>query len=319
MSLAATPKEIVEKSNQLEVRDNILPETIEALQAISNQAELMVSFYEKRLSQIKTLPDSKQLSDEILEIGQPYGILHIRAAEKTGGLLKNLDSKYSLGSPGRTKTLPEGITKKQSHLLQEIFRHPELANEAIDEAIEMNVIPTVGMILRKISKVQKNSGCNEWYTPDKFIKAATEVMDTIDLDPASTVQANKIVKAKKIYTMENDGLSQAWAGNVWLNPPYSSDLVEKFIYKLCESYETGKVSQAIVLVNNATETAWFQKLALYARAIAFPKGRIKYLNVKGVPQNTPIQGQVFVYVGGETQAKAFKNVFSLYGVVFSAF
>lgn len=39
-------------------------------------------------------------------------------------------------------SLPEGITKKESHLAQEVFRRPEIANETIDEAIERKEIPT---------------------------------------------------------------------------------------------------------------------------------------------------------------------------------
>src|SRR6266849_1217818 len=39
----------------------------------------------------------------------------------------------------------------------------------------------------------------EWYTPKKFIDAARKVLGEIELDPASSQQANRIVKATTFY------------------------------------------------------------------------------------------------------------------------
>jgi ParB family chromosome partitioning protein len=165
----------------------------------------------------------------------------------------------------------------------------------------------------KSPHVAHNSGNNEWYTPVEYIEAAREVLGGIDLDPASSDIANQTVQATHYFTAEVDGLAHEWSGRVWMNPPYSSDLIGQFISKLIQHYDAGKIEAAIVLVNNATETKWFQELAQNAYAICFPKGRIKYLDSSGTPANAPLQGQAFIYFG--ENADLFKAIFQQFGVV----
>ena len=141
--------------------------------------------------------------------------------------------------------------------------------------------------------VAHNSGENEWYTPAAYVEAARRVMGGIDLDPASTAEANAVVKASRFYTMDDDGLEQEWAGRVFLNPPYATGLVDRFTRKLIDSQN---VTQAVVLSNNATETRWFQDLAQAATALCFPRGRIRYWSV-GRDSLSGLQGQVFIYLG----------------------
>lgn len=157
--------------------------------------------------------------------------------------------------------------------------------------------------------VSNNSGENEWYTPQEYIDAARLTMGSIDLDPATSKAANKIVKAKRFYTEADDGLTKKWSGNVWMNPPYAKDLIGKFSAKLCESDVT-----ACVLVNNATETAWFQEMAAKASAICFPRGRVKFWHPDRV--SAPLQGQAVIYIGTKpaTFCKEFKS-FGFCGVI----
>ena len=157
--------------------------------------------------------------------------------------------------------------------------------------------------VRKRPHVANNSGNNEWYTPAEYIEAARFAMGSIDLDPASSEIANRIVKAAVFYTAESSGLEQKWTGNVWLNPPYASDLIGKFIDKLISEREN--YEQAIVLVNNATETEWFNKLISIADAVCFPKSRVKFYMPDG-KTGAPLQGQAVIYIG-ENKSSFFES------------
>jgi ParB family chromosome partitioning protein len=160
--------------------------------------------------------------------------------------------------------------------------------------------------------VSQNSGNQEWYTQDRFIVAARKVMGSIDTDPASCPEANVAVKATKIHTVEDDGLKHEWTGNVWLNPPYGEPLISRFIGHLKDQLVMGNITQAIVLVNNCTETSWFQSLCKTASAICFPSGRISFWTT-GRKSRNPLQGQAFFYIGDNDDE--FIREFSQFGQV----
>ncbi|MGL6348499.1 MAG: hypothetical protein ACRC2U_01310, partial [Aeromonas sp.] len=48
-------------------------------------------------------------------------------------------------------------------------------------------------------------------TPPSVIEAAHNVMGDIDLDPASTKEFNRVVKAAQFYTREANGFRQDWS------------------------------------------------------------------------------------------------------------
>jgi len=159
--------------------------------------------------------------------------------------------------------------------------------------------------------VSRNSGDNEWYTPEKYIRAARAVMGGIDLDPASTAEANEVVGASQFFSQKQDGLKQEWKGRVWLNPPYASGLVDRFAEKLLEALSSKKVTAACVLVNNATETRWFQKLFSASEGVCFPAGRVKFWHPRKVA--VPLQGQALIYFGNNWDG--FTEQFECFGVL----
>lgn len=180
-----------------------------------------------------------------------------------------------------------------------IASSPEQVKEAALEAV-------------KKAHVAQNSGNNEWYTPEPFIAAARLVMGGIDLDPASSEVANRTVQAATIFTAEMDGLAQEWpVGRIWMNPPYAQPLMGQFAARLAA--EVARGSEAIVLVNNATETAWFQVMGGACSAICFPKTRIKFVDPEGNASGAPLQGQAILYSG--PNVTAFTDTFRQFGMV----
>jgi hypothetical protein len=57
---------------------------------------------------------------------------------------------------------------------------------------------------------------SDWYTPPEYFDALEL---EFDLDPCSPGPGHW-VPAKKIYTIEDDGLRQPWHGLVFMNPPF---------------------------------------------------------------------------------------------------
>lgn len=198
---------------------------------------------------------------------------------------------------------------------------PEKQSIAWQRAVE--TAPETGITAKHVQSVVDeiqnkphvsfNSGNNEWYTPPEYIETAIKVMGTIDLDPASSEIANKIVNAKKFYTAEQDGLKFDWSGKVWMNPPYVSELIGKFTEKLVTHFEQGDIDEAIVLVNNATETTWFQRMLESAKAVCFVNKRVKFLDMSGEPKQSPLQGQAILYFGNSINN--FVDVFERFGKV----
>ena len=185
--------------------------------------------------------------------------------------------------PARVPTLAEaGIDKR-----------PRQGAERAAPLVHCNL---AGDTSARTPHVAHNSGNNEWYTPPDYIEAARSVLGTIDLDPASSRQANAVVGATAYYSIDDDGLTRPWRGRVWMNPPYSSDLVGRFADKLAAHFDAGEISAAIVLVNNATETAWFGTLVERASAIVFPLARVRFRDPDGRP-GSPLQGQAILYFG----------------------
>lgn len=107
----------------------------------------------------------------------------------------------------------------------------------------------------------------EWYTP-RWIFDALDL--TFDLDPASPHDMPSEVPAITKYTVFDDGLSKAWHGRVWLNPPYGPE-TGAWIRRFLDH------GNGIALVFSRTDTSWCQEAMQSAAATLFMAGRIDFI------------------------------------------
>ena len=266
--------------------------------------------------------------------------IKVRAERRAGEMMRDMEKNTGAKGIGpiavtrldrnQAPTLADmGISKNESSRWQKLAA---VSNEKFEEAVaaakevagevttayllkveKMGVAAALGDEEAVRAHVANNSGNNEWYTPAKYIDLAREVMGGIDCDPATSEIANQTVKAKTIFTAEDDGLAQTWRGRVWMNPPYAQPLMSDFAEAVSAKFESGEIEQACILVNNATETQWFQRMVSVANAVCFPKSRIKFLDPQGNAVGAPLQGQAIIYMGDNIEL--FVAAFKLEGAV----
>jgi hypothetical protein len=165
--------------------------------------------------------------------------------------------------------------------------------------------------------VQHSSRQDAWGTPAWLIEKVKEVLERIDLDPASDSAANRTVGAEKFFTEEDNGLLQNWSGRVFLNPPGGksgkNSKTKQFWDKLSTSYEAGEVTEAIFMCFSveALQTTQSCKYPILNYTICIPSKRIQFVNLLGEAKYAPSHSNAIVYLG--PRPNRFKKVFESVG------
>lgn len=175
-----------------------------------------------------------------------------------------------------------------------------------------------------MANVKHSAKNDSWQTPDVFINFGAQLFgpEGITLDPATSAEANKRIKAKHYFTKETDGLKQKWHGNIWLNPPggktKNKSLACLFWAKLMEQWEQKTFEQALFLCFSIEHLATSQKYAdksMLDFPICIPKNRIDFINpATGLPNGSPSHNNAIIYVPCKTdRSKAFIELFKHFG------
>lgn len=110
----------------------------------------------------------------------------------------------------------------------------------------------------------------EWETPQDFFEQLNHEFN-FTVDVAST---HENAKCEKHYTLEDDGLSKSWAGEVvWCNPPYGAEM-PKWIEKAYSERNNAKC--IVMLIPSRTDTRAFHNWIYGIAEIRFVKGRLKF-------------------------------------------
>ena len=103
------------------------------------------------------------------------------------------------------------------------------------------------------------------------------------------------VKATRFFTKDQNGISQRWAGRVYLNPPFSG--WPQWVEKVLEEVERGDVEEIVMLGAIRTMTAlYFQPLLMRADAMCIISGRMAFWGVATESQS-PTDGHFLLYIG----------------------
>lgn len=118
------------------------------------------------------------------------------------------------------------------------------------------------------------SKTQEWETPRNLFEALDRIFE-FTLDPcASDLNA----KCERYYTKKEDGLTQKWFGNVFMNPPFAQ--LDRWFPKAINELQKNNCQLVISLTpSRSTESRYFQKYVLgFACEIWFLTPRIHYIN-----------------------------------------
>lgn len=168
------------------------------------------------------------------------------------------------------------------------------------------------------------SASNEKYTPPEFARAAHFVMSGIELDPASCERANTVIKAKRFFGIEDDGLQKPWhAETVYNNPPGPP---RPWWNRLGHFFDAGFVKHAIFCVYRLEALSDLQPRANFPAwrggpwssgfPLCVPRTRLHYYDENLAPLTSPRFGSCFCLVSNDAQVrKRFATKFSVFGAV----
>lgn len=143
---------------------------------------------------------------------------------------------------------------------------------------------------------RSDKATDEWYTPKEIIHSLGE----FDLDPCAPVSP-LWQTAKFMFDKNDDGLSKEWFGRVWLNPPYSRPLIERFVRRMADH------NNGVALLFNRCDNTMFHDIIFpTAKAMKFLRKRIRFYRPDGTQGCSPGCGSVLV-AWGEENAEAIRD------------
>ncbi|MCK4259879.1 MAG: site-specific DNA-methyltransferase [Halanaerobiales bacterium] len=144
--------------NELDIRVNNVPANIEDLSEFVIIGKAVLSAHKLKIATIKKIDKANEAYQAALLDGQNIAEIVIDAEARMGAILNSIPKKKKTeqgSGAGTLLSLPEGIDKKQSHYAQEMFKHPDIVEEAKKEAKDNGELITQLIVINKIKEEKK--------------------------------------------------------------------------------------------------------------------------------------------------------------------
>ena len=145
--------------------------------------------------------------------------------------------------------------------------------------------------------VHFSSATDHWETPQWLFESLDREFG-FTLDPCAT-PAN--AKCKRYFTIDEDGLAQAWDNEtVFMNPPYGRN-IERWVRKAFESTKDG--ATAVCLIPARTDTKWWHDYVMRGEVRLY-RGRVRFSDAKSA---APFPSAVVVFRASSFRLQAFEG------------
>jgi len=121
-----------------------------------------------------------------------------------------------------------------------------------------------------VHELLTSSASSEHPTPQWLVDQLAREFGKFDLDPAATA-AN--AKAPRFYAEADDGLSQPWAGRIFLNPPYGRT-IGLWLAKATQVGADGHLVVALVPARSTGTRWWIEAVRAASLPPRFIPGRL---------------------------------------------
>jgi len=161
-------------------------------------------------------------------------------------------------------------------------------------------------------QAEQDPAKNEYATPPEVWRPLADAVDGFDLDPCSGAESTPIADTR--FTKDDDGLTQPWHGDVFVNPPWSSNgdasAKNQWLTKCRNEAKTESVDSVVTLIPSDTSAGWFHEHILAAELVCFyGPGRLSF---QGADRN-PSFGLLLAAYGDK--AESYREVLQSFGAV----
>ena len=152
--------------------------------------------------------------------------------------------------------------------------------------------------------IQHSSASSKWGTPASIIDLVNTVLGTIDLDPCSSTEFNRIVNATRFIDEEENGLSDIpWTNanqpiSVFVNPPAGKYQGKSMPIAFWKKLLRTPITHAIFLGFSLEQLPQSQDCAIsfYDYPTLIPRKRIKFDSPNEGERTSPTHSNFITYV-----------------------